>query len=412
VVNCLDGDRGPMNHVRNITSVNCSSDLLQDNSLKASPGYPTFKSFVENLSAQNARDRFLGRLTDFPLSPPLTGECQLGQLTTVGLAQMLQLGKLLREVYGEKLGLKNGSLTRENTKLYTTRYRRTVQSTVAFLSTFLGQDYLLKMTLHESFSVAFCFDDCACPAAEKYARRFAKERAAHYRAHPAVVDLVEHSAPFVYDPLSSPLSSDPHALRDAFLAYVCHGAQLPCSDSECLKIDSVTGLFAYTEWEARQYARSSALRKASMLRAYGALRNVGNHLLSLISEKKPRFVLYSGHDMTLQYLTAAMGIIADASVSPHYASHLILEVYRSDEAAEPPRPQDFSFRLVYNGRDVTSKVPFCRGRGVSRQQTMPDAETRKSAYLCPIESIVRFLHDDYFLSFNATNYKDACNLRS
>lgn len=406
------GDRGPMSHVRNVTNVNCSSDLLQENSLMSSSAYPAFKAFIENLSAQNARDRFLGRLSDFPLSPPLTGECQLGQLTTVGLAQMLQLGKLLREVYADKLGLKNGSLTRENTKLYTTRYRRTVQSTVAFLSAFLGQSDLAKMTLHESFSVAFCFDDCACPAAEKFARRFAKERGAHFRAHPAVVELVKHAAPLVYDALSAPLAADPHALRDAFLAYVCHGAQLPCSDTECLKIDSVTGLFAYTEWEARQYARSSSLRHASMLRAYGALRNVGTHLLSLVSERRPRFVLYSGHDMTLQYLTAALGIMA--SVSPHYASRLVLEVYRTDDPSDPPSPQDFSFRLVYNGRDVTSKVPFCHGKGLSQQHepTSGEPETRRSAYLCPIESIVRFLHDDYFLGFNATNFKDACNLRS
>lgn len=78
--------------------------------------------------------------------------------------------------------------------------------------------------------MAFCFNDCACPAAEKYRHQVSVEAAEHFRSHPAVMKLVRSAASIVYESPDKTLLSDPHALRDALLAYVCHGAPLPCID--------------------------------------------------------------------------------------------------------------------------------------------------------------------------------------
>jgi len=93
----------------------------------------------------------------------------------------------------------------------------------------------------------------------------------------------------------------------------------------CVRPEQVTGLFAYTEWEERLYAKSRALKRSCLLRAYGILRNIVGHLLRIVSESRPRVVLYSGHDKTLQYLAGALGVIGEI-VSPHYASRLVIEV--------------------------------------------------------------------------------------
>lgn len=428
------GDRGPMSHVRNITNVRCDGDLVEPSSLAVNPLYPAFKAFMHNLSVPGNRpagaEKFLGTFNDFQLYPPLSGKCQLGQLTPVGLSQILKIGHILKQVYAEKLGIGNGTLTRENTRLYTTRYRRTVQSAIAFLTALLSPEDVLKLSLQESYSVAFCFDDCACPAVEKYSHNFAKERAEHFKSHPAVINLVREATQIVYDNDidSTPLINDPHSLRDAFLTYVCHGAPLPCIEAAdgkevCVHIEQVTGLFAYTEWEAKQYAKSTSLKRSCLLRAYGVLRNVVNHMLSMISEKKPKLVLYSGHDMTLQYLTTALGVLSEFTATPYYASRLILEVYKDNDFNSDSHfsAREYFFRLVYNGRDLTNKIHFCKGRervmvqnDVNDDVNSSESPYRKQsqAYLCPIESIIRFLHDDYFTSFNATNFKDACAIHS
>lgn len=94
----------------------------------------------------------------------------------------------------------------------------------------------------------------------------------------------------------------------------------------CVRPEQVTSLFAYTEWEERLYVKSQSLKRSCLLRAYGLLRSVVGYLLKMVSEGKPRIVIYSGHDKTLQYLTGALGVIAETA-APHYASRLVIEVW-------------------------------------------------------------------------------------
>ena len=61
----------------------------------------------------------------------------------------------------------------------------------------------------------------------------------------------------------------------------------------------------------------------------------------------------------------------------------------------------FFFRLVFNGNDVTYRVKFCANTNL--------VVTVKGA-LCSFESLIRFLHDDYFSIFNSVNFKEACTI--
>jgi len=442
------GDRGPLAHVRNISSVNCAGDLLNSDNFDSDVNFRSYEYFLQNLTASgkmsNFLSQFLGPFHGFPLVPPSSGECQLGQLTPVGVSQHLKTGQILRIAYGDKLGVGNGSISAGDIAVYSTRYRRTFQSALSFLFAFLSSEDFQKVTLQDSQSIAFCFNDCACPSAEKYRHRFSTESLEHFRSHPAVVKLVSTVAEIVFDIPDPTHTSDPIALRDALLTYVCHGAQLPCIDGlsinkspqeACVRMEQVTGLFAYTEWEARQYVKSSNLKRYCLLRAYGLMRDIVSHMLRIISERKPKLILYSGHDRTLQYLTTALGVVSEITTVPHYASRLVLEVYKnrgqrvtSNQPKDGPVARDFFFRLVFNGRDLTNHIHFCKGAiivlmhqlnkynitEINHNATNSQSWTKKQSpvYLCPIESIIRFLHDDYFLSFNATNFKDACAIHS
>ena len=171
------GDRGPLAHVRNISTVNCAGDFANNPELENF--YQGYQTFLQNSSSYSRTGwaQFLGSFHGFPMLPSNTRDCKIGQLTTLGIGQLLKTGLLLRNAYYQKLNLGNGTISTKDVVAYSTRYRRTVQSAVALLYAFLENEVfqnLAKVTLRESLSYAFCNSDCACPAADHYQKHYAK----------------------------------------------------------------------------------------------------------------------------------------------------------------------------------------------------------------------------------------------
>ncbi|CAA9998652.1 unnamed protein product [Nesidiocoris tenuis] len=404
------GDRGPLTHVHNISTVNCAGIY--------EPLYAAFENYIVNISGTSTMSQVIGTFHGIPILP--SSECGLGLLTKVGASQLLTTGKLLRDIYYQDLRI-NGTALREDVKVFSTRYRRTFQSGLAFLFTFLQKDLFPKVSVQESPSLAFCFDDCACPAADLYLKRSREDRDLLMKSRPAVLSMVRNTSPIVYEVPDKKVSSDPHALKDALLTYVCHNARFPCLadpktvPESCVRHDRVVALFNYLDWEAQQMRENLNLKKACFLRAYGLLKNIVSHLIRIVSERKPKVVLYSGHDKTLSYLATALGIKSGEVLSPFYSSRLIIEMYKTHDQSPDGGPvgSNYFFRIVFNGKDVTRELKFCRN--VDNNYWEPYSRRNnasKKFYLCPIESIVRFLHEDYFSIFNATNIKDACTMPS
>ncbi|KAL6435529.1 hypothetical protein ACFW04_005476 [Cataglyphis niger] len=419
------GDRGPLTHIRNISSINCGGEIGAGNGVtELETIYENYVNFVQNVSSysKTAWAQFLGPFHGLPVLPANARDCKIGQLTTLGILQLLKTGILLRNAYYHRLNLGNGTTFGRDVIVYSTSYRRTVQSAVALLYALFENDgfqSLARISLQESQSYAFCNNECACPAAEKFLKQHLKETSNHLRSHPAVGELIKQAASAVFELPDQAQTCDPNTLRDALLTYVCHGASLPCADlaedalrattqRTCVKSDHVTGLFAYTDWESKQVAKSSSRNKYGLLKAYGMLRGIVTFMLRIISEARPKIVLYSGHDKTLEYLATALGVVSD--VATHYASRLVIEIYKINPRNDNRLASDFYFRVVANGRDLTTKIPFCRNANTYVSDDGEQGPGKKGVVkLCPIENIVRQLHDDYFVPFNATNFKDACS---
>lgn len=137
---------------------------------------------------------------------------------------------------------------------------------------------------------------------------------------------------------------------------------------------------------------------------------------------KTRVAVFSGHDTTLQIITGALGIFEshpDLHLPP-YGSRLIFEFYRKTNVP-PNSPRKHYFRVIYNGLAVTNLVSFCKqsltkadkssvyNQGVS-YNNVANEDILSKAQFCPMENLVRFLHDHYFEAFgNATNFRDACH---
>lgn len=119
--------------------------------------------------------------------------------------------------------------------------------------------------------------------------------------------------------------------------------------------------------------------------------------LSQVSSSGPFFVLYSGHDHTIEQLTTTLGIQNDPLLL-RFAARIVFEVYQENSDVPNNEATGVYFRVLSNGKDVTRQIIFCKNVLALENKVV----------LCRIEDIVRFLHDDYFSSLNVTNFKDAC----
>jgi Histidine phosphatase superfamily (branch 2) len=75
-----------------------------------------------------------------------------------------------------------------------------------------------------------------------------------------------------------------------------------------------------------------------------------------------KFALYAGHDGTIMPLLASLGLVDEASEWPPYASMVALELHAVNIDGRTNRQvfsTNFAFRLIYNGKVLTSKVRGC-----------------------------------------------------
>lgn len=163
----------------------------------------------------------------------------------------------------------------------------------------------------------------------------------------------------------------PSTIKDVMLYYTCHNQTPPCDrNNVCLNFDAMGRLDQLLHYEADASASGLNLKKASILRAYGLINSIDQQIQSWISLYKkrhslkkgpnpPRFLFYSGHDLTLMYLLSSLSIYN--GFLPHYASRFTVEVLAKNG-------QHYA-RLLWNGDDVTRQsctstahLPYCNAR--------------------------------------------------
>ncbi|CAG9817601.1 unnamed protein product [Phaedon cochleariae] len=387
------GDRGPLQHVKKISSINCGVGAEKSDLLANYKAYLHNESLTGKLSWAGQ-----GPFHGFPFIPSHPTQCHLGQLTMQGVSQLLKLGNILRESYSD-VWAKLATLNANEVLVYSTRYRRTFQSALSFLFGLIRHETLEKIPIHESQSMSFCFKDCGCPVTENLSRSVQKSVSHHLRSHPAVAALADATGKYLFevpDGESQTPGVDPYSVRDALLSVVCHRGGMPCeAPNNCMRRQNVVGIFSYTDWVNYRKWRNSSWKRYCLLKSYGLMRHIVQQMLHMVSNSGPYLVLYSGHDHTLEQLTAALGLQSDPFLL-RYAARMVFEVYQ--EVEESNEVKGIFFRLLTNGRDVTRQISFCKNF----------VNVNSRVGLCKIEDIVRFLHDDYFTALNVTNFKDAC----
>ncbi|XP_023236375.1 2-phosphoxylose phosphatase 1-like [Centruroides sculpturatus] len=393
VVLIRHGDRAPLRQIRNQSYINCGVSKELNHSL-----LNKYISYVKSVQRLPKEDPF-SAFNLFP-HPKL---CNPSQLTLLGATQHLWLGNILSQVYNTYWKLLTKDFTYNNIKVYSTVYARTFQSAVAFLFGFLPKFDFSEIKIIPSFDTRFCLKElfCKCPVLDFQRRIIEKKQRKLINSHPAVLHLLQQLNPIVKSNLNQQDITSATAMFDSLMGYICHNSQLPCIPNThiCVTIDHVRNLMAFLDWERKQLAGDGIHKRNSLLKMHGFLYNVHQNMQNLINEKPnaARFILYSGHDITLSPVASCLGF--NDGVIPSYASRIIFELYSSTIS----NLKSYNLRILYNGKDVTKHLPFCKSHFKAKKSKS------KQDHLCSFDRFTKFIHSDFFKVMNTSSYEVACD---
>lgn len=349
----------------------------------------SFEDFTKILDSDEFR-KFLKVDKEFKDQPlyPLRSECSPGNMTAEGALQLSRLGNHLRRVY-ENTDLFNEE-NRLDVRVTVSPFRRTFQSAVAFLSSFLFPmkgfvDEVFVKYSNETFHCTDAF--CQCPAAFQWRSVYEKQHLAYFLSDTS--GLREKTQRIFGGIPASQQSKDPFNMMDVMLGrYMCRRSPLPCTkDGECVSYDLLKEMLDYTTrrglemFNAGNELISARLHTAEAQAILGYVATMGDKLKHFPHTN--RIKIFSGHDTTVGPILRTLRIpFVDF---PRYASHLVFEIYHDGDG------MDF-LRLVYNGHDRTAELPFCGGKS-----------------MCPMSTFTRFSRSGIFAALGFSNATQLCD---
>ena len=110
-----------------------------------------------------------------------------------------------------------------------------------------------------------------------------------------------------------------------------------------------------------------------------------------------KFILYSGHDSTVIPLLLNLGI-HDRNKLTSYATRVVIELWRdtTSSASSEDSIEPLYFRVLVNGKAVTSKMKFC-GKALFKGE------------LCPVRELITWLSAGKGAEGMDDNYHSLCN---
>ena len=109
---------------------------------------------------------------------------------------------------------------------------------------------------------------------------------------------------------------------------------------------------------------------------------------------KLKFILYSAHDSTVTPLLLNLGVHDRNKWTP-YATRVVIELWR-DTTSSQDSIEPLYFRVLVNGKAVTSKMKFC-GEALFKDE------------LCPVRELITWLSAGKGAKGMDDNYQSLCN---
>ncbi|KAI6242648.1 Acid phosphatase-like protein 2 [Aphelenchoides fujianensis] len=325
-------------------------------------------------------------------------KCRNGEMTAEGALQLIKLGTHLHDRY-ERVGL-FADINKADILFTSSPYQRTFQSAIAFSSAFfyIVRD-LPKLFLRNANNTYFCMDaKCDCP---KYleTRRAAETASGNGERSE---DFWSRSPRNLYNRIQAlgnmvgmKFVEHPLQFEDIMLGrFICRRNTLPCNAvGDCFTVNDFVET-ADEVWSIakRMFERTSPItRSLYVIEAWTMLGNLRAAIRTARDRAQGSKVIrvYSGHDITLEPLLHVLGI--GHRIPPHYSSRIVFELY---EIERPRQGETIFVRVLFNGRDHTEDVEFCRPlvKGLCRGSHFEDFAEKGVLALQSLQSIREICH--------------------
>ncbi|KAK3105437.1 hypothetical protein FSP39_025249, partial [Pinctada imbricata] len=349
------GDRTPMHRIGNSPNppVPCKFDqqLIDQDEI--------VKHYLKHLT-QNSKHHHPGSDFAFWETYPNDATCDSSKLTPTGAYQHLINGRNLYYKYAVKWKLFGSNVSNIDYQIRSTEVSRTFQSALAFMYGFL-QNFNFSNLLVKKSPINFCSEKlsghkCNCPGKMKYLQKSEKYAANLNVNRGPQKDIRKHLGE-IYN---LPPSQVPYLTQvmDVLMGQACHKIPLKCGrkNGKCVDKSTVDIIWSLIEEEGiKGRMKNKDYLKYAHLTFHPLLTEIMLRMSNVTKQKPtPKFVIYSGHDVTLTPLLATLGIY-DGKWPP-YASRLNIEMYGGMENGK----SHHFIRVVYNGVDVTKKLNFCK----------------------------------------------------
>ncbi|KAL3861741.1 hypothetical protein ACJMK2_007774 [Sinanodonta woodiana] len=322
--------------------------------------------------------------------------CDSGSLLTgVGALQHLKNGYFLSQKY-----MNHSTLFDQNKSIIaqvyvrTTEYSRTYQSMIAFMYGFLPEFDLTLLNFEPSDNLRFCSAQkakiAACTCKEKD-RLKSKDNFSHlFHTNNTEYGNIQAELAEIFKIKPSQLPKL-GVILDVLMTQLCHRHPLYCNDeNKCLSAPLIDALWKLQNAETTAKARyDERYRKTCRLEMHPVLLEIA-HRFSDVKQGKTtsKFVLYSGHDLTLTPLLHSLSVFDGKW--PGFASRVVIELYLQ----YPNTKKNFYLKFLYNGKDLTEEVIFCRGKTFQG--------------MCKLKYYFDFIFEESLKEFGYDSYEEAC----
>lgn len=348
------GDRSPLYRLKQLdkSGLRC---VVNENEFLHLPKVGSYVAVMTEASKNLPQDSAFNRWALFP-SHQICGE---GQLTGQGAVQHIINGMHHARRYLHQHHLFSDSDWEQQYVIHTTEVSRTFQSAIAFTYGFLPKFDFSRLQLYRASGLEFCQEKvfhelCKCPGLDTLRQQSERECKMSSEQFKLFSSLIKHVAEVV--DLMGKKIPGPSSLMDAISFLACHSITLPCnSNGTCLTAKAFETVWKLIDAKSQCLSQNSKYKEFAKSSMNGLLYRIARDFeVTAQNGSTPAFHLYSGHDTTLIPLITALEL--DNNVWPSFAATITFELYRQETKRK------HVFRLLRNGKDVTSQVVFCRGR--------------------------------------------------
>ncbi|KAL9971076.1 hypothetical protein ACROYT_G023561 [Oculina patagonica] len=385
------GDRTPAIFIPNIDNGNFDYDCTfktADNEHKQ-----MFEEYTQTTRYITPRE-FVRGVNIFHRLVPSGQWCQIGEMTKKGFLQHFALGKHLQTAYSSLI---NTEIKSDDLHIRSTHTTRCVQSAAAFLYGLLSKDAIKSegVTINITSNMWFQEDDNGVPYKCLSWRRRQheyKQRKEYIAGAAAMEPIMKQFSHLLRTPRTSLTSIE--FLTDAIYTRFCYNHPLPCGPGGCVTEEMAAQAMDFTNWAfVQNYTGIADVASRPMLIQMAKRMINKSHRKSTL-----KFVLYSGHDSTIITLLLNLGVHDKKGVTP-YATRVAFELWRDtlvDSSKQLDSLDNFYFRILVNGKAVTSEIKFC-------------GEALVKGELCPLKELVSWLSDGAGIEGMYQIYKKLCS---